>query len=145
MVKLCEWLSKVTGKEWRLPTNAEWETAVGTSSYPWGDDFPPHWDDGNYSITADGKRDAAQVGVDGIKGTAPVASFKPNALGFYDLGGNAWEWMWDEADSRTGNHVLRGSGWHAIGRETATPTRAGDGAPIKAGDINRGLRLVRKQ
>jgi tetratricopeptide (TPR) repeat protein len=71
-VNLCEWLSKVTGKEWRLPTNTEWEAAVGTSTYPWGDYYPPHWDDGNYSILADGKEDPKQVGLDGILGTAPV-------------------------------------------------------------------------
>jgi tetratricopeptide (TPR) repeat protein len=56
-VKLCDWLSKVTGKEWRLPTNGEWEAAAGTSTYPWGDYFPPNWDDGNYAILADGKDD----------------------------------------------------------------------------------------
>jgi Sulfatase-modifying factor enzyme 1 len=45
--EFCEWLSAKTGREWRLPTNAEWEAAVGTSAYPWGGYFPPHWDDGN--------------------------------------------------------------------------------------------------
>ena len=64
LVKMCEWLSKVTGKEWRLPTNVEWEAAVGTSTYPWGDYFPPHWDDGNYAILADGKDDPKKIGVD---------------------------------------------------------------------------------
>jgi tetratricopeptide (TPR) repeat protein len=48
--QFCEWLSKVTGKEWRLPTNAEWEAAVGTTKYPWGDYYPPSWDDGNYAV-----------------------------------------------------------------------------------------------
>ena len=36
----CRWLSEKTGKNWRLPTNAEWEIAVGTSKYPWGDYYP---------------------------------------------------------------------------------------------------------
>ena len=68
---------------------------MGTSTYPWGDYFPPHWEDGNYVILADGKDDPKQAGVDGILGTAPVGSFKANALGFYDLGGNVAEWMLD--------------------------------------------------
>ena len=49
--------------------------------------------------------------MDGIKGTAPVGSFKMNVLGFYDLGGNASEWMWDGLDEKAGNRVLRGGGW----------------------------------
>jgi hypothetical protein len=109
--KFCEWLSKATGKEWRLPTNSEWEAAVGTSKYPWGDYYPPNWDDGNYTVAEDGKEDPAKVGVDGIKGTAPVGSFKMNVLGFYDLGGNVGEWMWDGLDEKTGKRVIRGGYW----------------------------------
>jgi tetratricopeptide (TPR) repeat protein len=113
-VKLCEWLSKVTGKEWRLPTNAEWEAAVGTSTYPWGEYFPPKWDDGNYNFLADGKSDPKQVGRDGILGTAPVGSFKANALGFYDLGGNVDEWVLDGFDAKDPKsvRVLRGGSWY---------------------------------
>jgi formylglycine-generating enzyme required for sulfatase activity len=113
-VKLCEWLSKVTGKVWRLPSNSEWEAAVGTSTYPWGDYYPPKWDDGNYAILADGKEDPKKIGGDGIFGTAPVGSFKPNALGFYDLGGNVTEWMLDGFDAKhaKANRVLlRGGDW----------------------------------
>jgi tetratricopeptide (TPR) repeat protein len=109
--KFCEWLSKVTGKEWRLPTNSEWEAAVGTTKYPWGDYYPPNWDDGNYAVAEDGKDDRAKVGVDGIKGTAPVGSFKMNVLGFYDLGGNVTEWMWDGLDEKAARRVIRGGGW----------------------------------
>ena len=72
--EFCEWLSAKTGREWRLPTNAEWEAAVGTSTYPWGDYFPPKWDDGNYAILEDGKDDPKRIGVDGILGTAPELS-----------------------------------------------------------------------
>jgi hypothetical protein len=110
--QFCEWLSKVTGKEWRLPTNSEWEAAVGTSKYPWGDYYPPNWDDGNYAVAEDGKGDPAKFGVDGIKGTAPVGSFKMNVLGFYDLGGNVLEWMWDGLDEKTGKRVIRGGYWY---------------------------------
>jgi sulfatase modifying factor 1 len=109
--EFCQWLSAKTGREWRLPTNREWDAAVGTMQYPWGGHFPPTAEDGNYSILEDGKADPAKAGEDGIKGTAPVASFKPNALGFYDLGGNVWEWMWDGLIESTGDRVLRGASW----------------------------------
>ena len=112
--KFCEWLSKVTGKEWRLPTNAEWEVAVGTSKYPWGDYYPPNWDDGNYAVEKNGKYDPWKVGVDRIKGTAPVGSFRMNVLGFYDLGGNVSEWMWDGLDEKTGRRVIRGGSWNGL-------------------------------
>jgi formylglycine-generating enzyme required for sulfatase activity len=113
VTKFCEWLSKVSGKQWRLPKEAEWEAAVGKTKYPWGEYFPPKTEDGNYAILADGKDDPAKVGVDGVKGTAPVGSFRANALGFYDLGGNVWEWMqdgYDEKDPKA-NRRIRGGSW----------------------------------
>ena len=110
--EFCDWLSARTGQEWRLPTNADWEAAVGTSTYPWGEYFPPKWDDGNYSILESGKDDPKRVGWDGILGTAPVGSFTPNVLGFYDLGGNAVEWMWDGLDEKNDKRVLRGGFWN---------------------------------
>jgi formylglycine-generating enzyme required for sulfatase activity len=88
--------------------------AVGKMKYPWGEYFPPKKEDGNYAIMADGKEDSARVGVDGIKGTAPVGSFKANALGFYDLGGNVWEWMLDGFDPEDpkSRRRLRGGSWN---------------------------------
>jgi formylglycine-generating enzyme required for sulfatase activity len=35
-----------------------------------------------------------------------------NVLGFYDLGGNAREWMWDGLDEKTGKRVIRGGSWY---------------------------------
>jgi serine/threonine protein kinase len=138
--KFCEWLSKVTGKEWRLPTNAEWEAAVGTSKYPWGDYYPPNWDDGNYAVAEDGKNDPAKVGVDGIKGTAPVGSFKMNVLGFYDLGGNAREWMWDGLDEKTGNRVIRGGSCYDAAGGCAVAARNGSNPEARAS--NYGFRVA---
>lgn len=114
-VKLCEWLTAVTGKEWGLPTKKEWEAAVGNTEYPWGDYFPPKREDGNYGINADGTNDRERVGHDGFKGTAPVGSFKPNALGFFDLGGNVWEWISDGVDPNGKNRLVRGGAWASNG------------------------------
>jgi formylglycine-generating enzyme required for sulfatase activity len=133
-MKFCEWLSKVSGKQWRLPKNEEWELAVGKTKYPWGEYFPPKKEDGNYRILADGKDNPARVGVDGIKGTAPVGSFKANALGFYDLGGNVSEWMLDGFDENNPKavRVYRGGGWNStasnctvVNRNLSTPTSSG--------------------
>jgi formylglycine-generating enzyme required for sulfatase activity len=139
-VKLPEWLSRVTGKGWRLPTNAEWDAAVGTSKYPWGEYYPPHWDDGNYAILADGKADPKKIGVDGILGTAPVGSFKPNALGFCDLGGNVAEWILDGFDPKA-NRVVRGSNWS--GNAFRTQSADQDPYPPSGASNNYGFRLAR--
>jgi formylglycine-generating enzyme required for sulfatase activity len=81
------WLSKVTGKSYRLLTEAEYEYAArsGTqTTYPWGDEI--------------GKNNASCNGCgsqwDGIN-PAPVGSFAPNRFGLYDMVGNVWEWVED--------------------------------------------------
>lgn len=136
----CKWLSEKSGKIWRLPTVAEWQAAVGNLEYPWGNYFPPVWNDGNYAFLADGTNDPQRIGSDGIKGTAPVASFRPNTLGFYDLGGNAHHWMMD-ADpnaNRPNRHALRGGGW----RETKNGLSTSEASDHRSNNI--GFRLVRE-
>ena len=143
-MKFCEWLSKVSGKQWRLPKEVEWELAVGKMKYPWGEYFPPKKEDGNYAIMADGKEDPARVGVDGIKGTAPVGSFKANALGFYDLGGNVWEWMLDGFDPKDpkSRQRLRGGSWFDFAGGAQVAARAFSFNP-DGRDFNVGFRLAR--
>ena len=80
-------LNQKSGKIFRLPSESEWEyaaRAVSTTEYSWGDDI------GKNRATCDGC-----VSQWDNKQTAPVASFKPNAFGLYDMHGNVWEWTQD--------------------------------------------------
>ena len=97
------WMTAKTGKVCRLPSSAEWSAAAGSTLYPWGDDYPPGPKDGNYGVAADG-----------YPNTAAIGSFKANPMGFYDLGGNVWEWVLDRGypyDS-SGPMTLRGGAWN---------------------------------
>jgi formylglycine-generating enzyme required for sulfatase activity len=81
----CDWLSKKTGKTWRLPTILEWRLAAGASLFPWGDNWPPTPQQGNYGA----------YGQDGYLYTSPVCAYEPNVYGLFDMGGNVAEWMGD--------------------------------------------------
>lgn len=98
-----QWLSKQTGKNYRLPFEAEWEYAAraGTQTrYWWGDDI--------------GKNNAVCDGCgsqwDG-KRTAPVGSFKANAFGLHDTIGNVREWTQDCWHHNYNNAPRNGPAW----------------------------------
>jgi formylglycine-generating enzyme required for sulfatase activity len=81
------WLSKVTGKTYRLLTEAEWEYAARAglhASYAWGNELGQN--------RANCKGCGSQWDA---KQTAPVGSFAPNAFGLHDTHGNVWEWVQD--------------------------------------------------
>jgi sulfatase modifying factor 1 len=88
-VKYCEWLSGMTGRKYRLPTEAEWERGarggVEGKLFPWGDDSPESLP--NYSERWK-------------SGPEPVARSAPNQFGLYDICQNVHEWCsdWHHSD-----------------------------------------------
>ena len=81
-----EWLSRETGEEYRLLSEAEWEYAAraGTATrYWWGD------------AIGSNRANCGNSCGDGYARTAPVGSFSANAFGLHDVHGNVWEWVED--------------------------------------------------
>jgi formylglycine-generating enzyme required for sulfatase activity len=101
------WLSKMTGKPYRLLSEAEWEYAAraGTQeSYSWGDEIGS----GNANCRGCGSQWEARQ-------TAPVGSFAPNAFGLYDMHGNVSEWVQDCAHGNYAGAPTDGSAWTVDG------------------------------
>ena len=82
--KYCEWLAGLTGRPYRLPTEAEWERAarggVEQKQFPWGDEAPQNL--ANYSARWK-------------SGPEPVGRAERNAYGLCDIGANVHEWCAD--------------------------------------------------
>ena len=119
-----QWLSKTTGKHYRLPTDAEWEYAAragSTSKYGVGDDekalcdYANIWDaSGMRAFVRDKKYQAKTMPCDdGAEYTSVVGSYKPNAFGVYDMLGNVSEWTQDCDRENYVGAASDGSAWIA--------------------------------
>jgi formylglycine-generating enzyme required for sulfatase activity len=152
-------MSKRDGVSYRLPTEAEWTYAVGTGTYPWGYTWPPPLNAGNYmgmeqissSASASffrglGWKEGQVVVINGFRDnhvfTAPVASYSPNGLGIYDLGGNVWEWCEDWINSSKTSRVLRGGSWRDGDSEGLASSCRGVDKYADLKDFNYGFRCV---
>ncbi len=140
------WLSKRTGKAYRLLSEAEWEYAAQAGS---------------------GREQAAQAGANQAncpgcgsrwddRQTAPVGSFPPNAFGLHDMLGNVWEWTadcWNESRAgaasdggsrMTGDcsrRVLRGGSWFLFPWDARSANRYRDSSDSRLDDF--GFRVAR--
>jgi formylglycine-generating enzyme required for sulfatase activity len=97
-VEFCKRLSRLTGKNYRLPSEAEWEYACRagtTTEYYFGDNLDP-------SIANYGQNSG---------GTSLVGGFPPNSFGLYDMHGNVWEWCLDDWHSDYNGCPTDGSAW----------------------------------
>lgn len=132
------WLGKRTGRHFRLPSNTEWEYAARagtTTAVYWGNRPPGEactyanvLDVSSVRLHFQGAADPATTFPcdDGYPDTAPVATFRPNRWGLYDMIGNVWEMTLDcldatqvdaptdtapRTDGDCGSHIDRGASW----------------------------------
>ena len=168
--QFCDWLTRKERAEgilsafqrYRLPTDSEWSLAVGLTRetggtpeersggmknlYPWGNQFPPPNDFGNYA-GSESRTGAPQswpviAGYhDAYPRTGPVTAFAPNQKGISSLGGNVWEWCDDKYKTGLNWRTLRGGSWATSGaEETLSSYRRGYDPYFRSDDV--GFRCV---
>jgi formylglycine-generating enzyme required for sulfatase activity len=124
-VEFCDRLSQYTGREYRLPTEAEWEYAcrAGTTTpFYFGETITTqlaNYDGSTYREEPQGENRGE---------TTSVGAFPPNAFGLYDMHGNVLEWCldhwhenyegapndgraWSANENYNHSHSLRGGSW----------------------------------
>ena len=141
-----EKLSKLTGKKYRLPSEAEWEYAAraGTSK---------EYYDSDEIASLDAY---AWFGANSDKEAHPVGQKKPNRFGLYDMHGNVWEWTqdcwnpdykgapetqaaWEEGNCES--RVNRGGSWFNVARMLRSAFRSRFATTLKSPYF--GLRVAR--
>ena len=145
------WLSGLTGKAYRLPSEAEWEYAARAGSatrFPWGDEI------------GRGHANCEECGMPWEDPrTAPVGSFPANAFGLHDMVGNVYEWVADcgresydgapsdgSAEAAPGDgecawRMMRGGSWCSLPRASRPANRVR--VPDAFHDIHVGFRVAR--
>ncbi|TAM81510.1 MAG: formylglycine-generating enzyme family protein [Acidobacteria bacterium] len=111
----CRWLGRLSGRQYRLPTEAEWERAAKggreDALYPWGDEQP----EANDEYIRRWKRK--------VSGPLPVGQGTPNPFGLYDMGENVHEWCAD---------------WYSSEYYTRSPSQNPEGPPSGERRASRG-------
>ena len=148
------WLSRKTGKGYRLLSESEWEYAAraGTTG-PFHTGETISTDQANYvgiRVYGSGRKGVYR------KKTVPVGSFAPNGFGLHDMHGNVWEWVedcwngsyagapadgsaWEGGDC--GRRVLRGGSWFYSPRDLRSADRGWYGSGFR--NLYLGFRVAR--
>ena len=122
-IEFCARLSKLTGGEYRLPSEAEWEYAcrAGTTTpFYFGETITGEL--ANYCAS---NTYAEQAKGEYRPDTTPVGQFPPNAFGLYDMHGNVWEWCADTFHGNYDGAPTDGSVWVQNGNDNSSPLRGG--------------------
>jgi formylglycine-generating enzyme required for sulfatase activity len=151
-VRYCQWLGEKDGKNYRLPTEAEWEFAargIDNRKFPWGN----HDRRGGFANFADAStafpwRD--QQVIDGYPETSPVGAFPRGAsfFGLEDMAGNVWEWCLDFYQPLAGapkrnprgvssgnKRVYRGGSWKSRFSNLRATARGSNAANFSCNDV----------
>ncbi|KAA0888978.1 formylglycine-generating enzyme family protein [Oryzomonas rubra] len=136
-----EKLNAQSGRNYRLPTEAEWEYACRGGGKP-----------EKFCGGAD-VEDVAWYAANSFSSPQPVGQKRPNGLGIYDMSGNVWEWVQDymynylpnKADNPTGPsagtfHIVRGGAWDVTADATRSSYRNYVASESRKSDL--GFRLV---
>jgi formylglycine-generating enzyme required for sulfatase activity len=142
----CTKLSQQTGKQYTLPTEAQWEYACRantTTVFHFGATITPNLVNYNGEYPYNG----AAPGENRAQAT-PVGTFPPNGFGLYDLHGNVWEWCLDEyqpnyqtapvdgsavgdRNSPTAKRVMRGGAWDYVAKGCRSAVRCSLDATLR--------------
>jgi formylglycine-generating enzyme required for sulfatase activity len=132
-----DWLSRKTGKNYRLLSEAEWEYAARagtTTPFAHGDALSPGKANYDGSVDGTGPSDVNR------RKTMPVGSFPPNRFGLHDMHGNVSEWVedcWHEdysgaptdgsawLDGNCNGRVVRGGSWEDYQGDLRSSARTG--------------------
>ncbi|MFM6631579.1 MAG: SUMF1/EgtB/PvdO family nonheme iron enzyme [Microcystis panniformis] len=122
-IEFCARLSKLTVREYRLPSEAEWEYAcrAGTTTpFYFGETITGEL--ANYNAT---NTYADEPNGEYRSETTPVGQFPPNAFGLYDMHGNVREWCADTWHDNYDGAPTDGSVWIENGNNNLSPLRGG--------------------
>ena len=136
-------LNRITGKTFRLPTEAEWEYAARGGNKSRGYQYSGSNNPSNVAWYDDNSGDK----------THAVGTKQPNELGIYDMSGNVWEWCqdWYETYSSSSQvnptgansgscRVVRGVSWYNNARNCRLSLRGSNTPDFRSSNL--GLRLV---